>query len=163
MLGQIAQLEEKLAKTKEKLKVSEAKAKRVTVAEAEAKRKHQMWLDKQKELDAMRAAAKEVQDLKDKLAKVNATNSDLVTRKCALQSAVANKDKEIQELTDRLQNAVSDSRVEQPKPKPQAKPVEKPVEKPQKQAAPVSKPKPEPEPAAPKVEARPKPESKPEP
>ena len=88
-----------------------------------------MWLDKQKEVDAMRAAAKEVQDLKEKLVKVNATNSDLVTRKCALQSAVANKDKEIQDLNDRLQNAAVEATVTQPKPKP-AKPVEKPVEKP---------------------------------
>jgi succinate dehydrogenase/fumarate reductase flavoprotein subunit len=82
-------------KNKEKLKVSEIKAKKMVEATSEAKRKHNMWMDKQKEVDAMRQACKETNDLKEKLQKIKATNSDLVTRKCALESACTAKDKTI--------------------------------------------------------------------
>jgi K+/H+ antiporter YhaU regulatory subunit KhtT len=92
-------------KSKEKLKVSEIKAKKMVEATSEAKRKHNMWMDKQKEVDAMRQACKETSDLKEKLHKVNSTNKDLVTRKCALESACTSKDKTIQELNDKLAHA----------------------------------------------------------
>jgi len=59
-------------------------------------------MEKQKEIDAMRAACKETSDLKEKLKKMSTTNSDLVTRKCALESACQQKDKIIQELNDKL-------------------------------------------------------------
>ena len=52
-----------------------------------------MLVDKQRELELMRAKCAEAVDAKERMAKVYSTNRDLVTRKCALESAVSGKDK----------------------------------------------------------------------
>jgi hypothetical protein len=54
-----------------------------------------MLVEKQKEVDCMKQQCNEARDVKDKLNKIYSTNRDLVTRKCALESAVANRDKQM--------------------------------------------------------------------
>lgn len=61
-----------------------------------------MLVEKQKEVDCMKQQCNEARDVKDKLNKIYSTNRDLVTRKCALESAVANRDKQMQELNEKL-------------------------------------------------------------
>ena len=87
---------------KEKIKVQEKMSKKYNELLLENKRKHQMLLDKTKELEITKGQVKEIGELKERLNKINLTNRELVTRKCALESAVASKDKQMQELRDTI-------------------------------------------------------------
>lgn len=83
-----------------KLKASDAKARKYTVTLFESRRQHKQLQEKQGEIENLK---KEAVDLKAEAGKSKALaqqNSNLVTRKCALESAVTSKDREIEKLKE---------------------------------------------------------------
>lgn len=91
---------EKATKSKliEKVKIAENKAKKLADYTKEIQRKQKIISDKSREIELLKDQVSELKVKAETAAKVQTMNSELVTRKCGLESAVVAKDKTIQEL-----------------------------------------------------------------
>lgn len=56
--------------------------------ESESRNKHLKYVLKEKELNALKAKMIEIQQQADKATKAQATSSDLIVKKCALESTI---------------------------------------------------------------------------
>lgn len=85
-----------------RLKQAEDKAKKYNEAVNEAKRKQKIIQDKNNMIDMLQDQLSQAKQKAVNSEKYYQQNRELVTRKCALESAVTAKDKQIQELQDKL-------------------------------------------------------------
>lgn len=93
---------EEKTKLLDKLKIAEVKAKKHNDAVNEAKRKQELIKTKSAQIDSLNEQLAFAQKKAMTADKYYNQNKDLVTRKCALESAVSSRDKTIQQLNDRV-------------------------------------------------------------
>ena len=93
---------EEMNRIMEKLKTAEAKAKKYTEALADCKRKQKMIVDKNNQIQLLTTQVEQFKQKAQKVDKITSQNSDLVTRKCALESSLQARDKKTQEMTDKI-------------------------------------------------------------
>ena len=86
---------EEKSKLLDKLKLAEIKAKKHNEAVNEAKRKQELIKTKSAQIDSLNEQLAHTQKKAMTADKYYNQNKDLVTRKCALESAITGKDKRI--------------------------------------------------------------------
>ena len=86
----------------DRLKLLEGKAKKHNEAVNEAKRKHKIIGEKNVQIDHLQEQLATAKSKAQGADKVYSQNKDLVTRKCALESGIQNRDRKISELSDRV-------------------------------------------------------------
>lgn len=78
----------------EKLKMVEGKAKKYTESLNDAKRKQKMITDKNRQIEILQSQLEQNKTKASKFDKIHSQNTELVTRKCALESSSQAKDKQ---------------------------------------------------------------------
>ena len=91
----------------EKLKVAESKAKKYVEALNDVKRKLQVIQEKKATIKMLQTQLEQYKEKVQRFDKITAQNAELVTRKCALESSILQKDKKIQEQSDKLRQLES--------------------------------------------------------
>ena len=79
----------------DRLKVAETRAKKASDAINDAKRKQKVIQEKTRQIEMLQLQAEQDRQKTLKVDKIASQNAELVTRKCALESNAATKDKKI--------------------------------------------------------------------
>ena len=79
----------------DRLKVAETRAKKATEAISDAKRKQKVIQEKNRQIEMLQLQSEQNRQKALKVDKIASQNAELVTRKCALESSGATKEKKI--------------------------------------------------------------------